>query len=205
MRYFTNIPMPYCSFCKRKGHDDYDCLRLWGKYKMWLKVEAQKKATIRGYRGRQWMTYQQYMNSREREMPLPPPQTSNIPHRDHCLHTLVRDAFQSALECMRAKPSGSDSKPAGASKPVRFWTPQPKVKLAKNKPAALRRVLDGNDPPQRSGRVRLWRMSRLSPGSTRRIPGEVKKKNHRTRRQATMFHDTKKKKKEKKTKKKKRR
>ena len=83
------------------------------------------------------MTYEQYMNSRERERPLPPPQTSNIPHRDQGLHTLVRDALQSALERMRAKPSGSDSKLARASKPFPFMVPQPKVKLAKNKPAAV--------------------------------------------------------------------
>ena len=83
------------------------------------------------------MSYEQYMNSDERWMPLPPPQTSNIPHRDHRLQTLVRDAAVAALENMCAKPSGSDSKLARASKPFPFLVPQPKVKLAKNKPAAV--------------------------------------------------------------------
>ena len=119
--------MPYCSFCKRTDHEDYDCHRLWAKYKMWKKLEAQREATIWGYT-REHMSYQQYMNSDARWMPLPPPQTSNIPHRDHRLQTLFRDAAAAALENMCAKPSGSDSKLARASKPFPFMVPQPKVK-----------------------------------------------------------------------------
>ena len=99
-------------------------------------MEAQKEATIWGYT-REEMSYEEYMNSPVRWMALPPPQTSNIPHRDHRLQTIVHDAAVAAVACMCAKPSGSDSKLARASKQFPFLVPQPKVKLGKNNPAAV--------------------------------------------------------------------